>query len=120
MAKKKSIEKIASLICGRGRCFCGYDCGHPNKFAPLPLIGTGTVCPLEKFNCQVDKRSPFEIPAGDNLTIDDCWTFCAQCEHAEVQADGSVFLKDFESHCLDCPVKAAFDGLTESAAGAFC
>ena len=82
--------------------------------------GTGTVCPLAKFNCQVDKRSPFEIPAEENLTIDDCWTFCAQCEHAEVQADGSVFLKDFETHCLDCPVKAALDGLTESAAGAFC
>ncbi len=116
---KKSLKKIANLICGCGECFCGYDCGHSNKVKkPLPLIGQGTVCPLAKYNSPVDTRPFWEHTKEDQLTENDCWRFCEKCEHAEIQADGTIHLKDFDTHCIDCPVHAVRDNLVECAAEA--
>ena len=127
MAKKntkKTAEQVAALICGRGQCVCAYNCGHSNK-APWAangkLIGTETVCPLARYNVTPDTRPWFSIPADERqqLTLNDCWDFCAEkCEHAVVNPDGSIFFKDFEAACLDCPVKGVIDAITESNAEA--
>ena len=111
-------EAIAKAICGRGKCFCGYDCGHTNKSEhPLPIIGHGTVCPLAKYNVQPDTRDPFSIPWSENPTEEDCWAFCATCEQAEVDAaSGQITLKGFYTHCMDCPVQAAREAIQEASA----
>lgn len=116
-----NAEKFAAAICGAGTCFCGYNCRHANK-APnaIPLIGSNVTCPLARFNAKPDTRNFWErLEANDvvNITENDCWTFCAEhCEHAEVSADGTIRLKDFDDVCIDCPVQQARESLSESAA----
>lgn len=112
----KDRELIAQLICGRGQCYCAYDCGHSNKPSKDklgPFIGTETVCPLAKFHVTPDTRPWYELLGEPSLTQQDCWNFCAQCDHASVSEDGTVTLKDFETACLDCPVKAVLDNIQE-------
>lgn len=118
---KIDANKIAAIICGRGECVCGYDCGHANKVPhSIPLIGTNPTCPLARFHVEPDTRSFWErVSAGDtvSVTFNDCWTFCAEhCEHAEVRADGDIVLKDFETVCIDCPVHQAREAISESEA----
>lgn len=129
MAKKlKTPERIAELICGSGQCICSYKCGHANK-APiaerLSLIGTNTVCPLSHFNVEPDPRPWHSIPAAEmrerRLTVDDCWRFCDSCPHSErIDQEGEeiINLKDFETVCIDCPVKAVLDNISEGMAEA--
>lgn len=117
--KQKTPEQIAALVCGSGECFATYDCGHSNKApaaAHLFLIGTGTVCPLAKYNVVPDTRPWYECMGEPQLTLEDCWQFCAQCEHGEVLEDGTIRLKDFDAICLDCPVKSAMDAISEAEA----
>lgn len=116
MEEFKDRELIAQLICGRGQCYCAYDCGHSNKPSKDklgPFIGTETVCPLAKFHVTPDTRPWYELLGEPSLTQQDCWNFCAQCDHASVSEDGTVTLKDFETACLDCPVKAVLDNIQE-------
>ena len=77
----KDRELIAQLICGRGQCYCAYDCGHSNKPSKDklgPFIGTETVCPLAKFHVTPDTRPWYELLGEPSLTQQDCWNFCAQ------------------------------------------
>lgn len=113
-AFKKSIAK---KVCGYGQCFCGYDCGHTNRSPYSPkLIGTNHVCPLARYEVEPDDRGFFARSAEENsLTLADLWTFCACCEHGELQGD-NVAQKDFETVCIDCPVKAVIDTITENEA----
>lgn len=118
---KKTREQVAKLICGNGECFCSYDCGHSNK-APaasrLPLIGTETECPLARFHVTPDTRPWYERLGEARLTLEDCWDFCSGCEHASVDEDGTINLKDFNTVCIDCPVKAVMDNISEGDAEA--
>ena len=95
----KDRELIAQLICGRGQLG--------------PFIGTETVCPLAKFHVTPVTRPWYELLGEPSLTQQDCWNFCAQCDHASVSEDGTVTLKDLETACLDCPVKAVLDNIQE-------
>lgn len=129
MAEKlKTPDRIAELICGSGQCICSYKCGHSNK-APiaekLPLIGTNTVCPLARYNVEPDTRPWYSLSVEEmrdrQLTEDDCWRFCGSCPHSErVERDGEeyIHLKDFETVCIDCPVKAVLDNISEGMAEA--
>lgn len=125
MAYAKTEKQIAELIC-TADCFCGYNCGRPNK-APaaiqLPLIGKGTECPLAKYGIMPEHRKRMELAdIADKrkiLTVDDCWNFCSEaCDHAVVEGDGTIRLKDYDEVCLDCPVNAARENLQEQAAEA--
>lgn len=120
---KTNAEKLAAVVCGRGECVCAYDCGHANKSPHQPpLIGTNTTCPLARFHITPDTRSFWEcVSAGDitKVTLRDLWDFCAEhCEHAEVSADGTITLKDFDTVCIDCPIHCARETVSENEAEA--
>lgn len=61
----------------------------------------------------MNTRPWYELLGEPSLMQQDCWNFCAQCDHASVSEDGTVTLKDFETACLDCPVKAVLDNIQE-------
>ena len=113
----KTPERIAELICDSGQCICAYKCGHSNK-APIAER-------LSHFNVEPDTRPWYSLSVEEmrnsQLTEDDCWRFCDSCPHSErVERDGEeyIHLKDFETVCIDCPVKAVLDNISEGMAEA--
>lgn len=114
----------ATKICGLDKCYCSYECGHANRTARLPLMGTETVCPLAKYNVEPDKdpRPWYARPASETqVTQEEIAALCEKCEHAAVvMENGTEILRrvDFETACLDCPVLGVEEVLEEGAAEA--
>lgn len=120
-AQQKRVEATVKKVCGYGTCYCAFSCGHANKAdAPVPLTGKSAACPLAEFNVQPDGRSFFERSREENtLTVDELWEVCSACPHAEVNQSG-VSLKDFYTVCLDCPIQATRENVSESIAEGAC
>ena len=120
----KTAMNAARKICGIGQCIHAFDCGHPNKSPYMaPRIGTLQECPLAKYHV-VPENPPkqwWERPAEDSeVTEDEIFALCANCEHGKraKDKDGFEYIQrvDFESACLDCPVKAAEEARDEATA----
>lgn len=125
---KKSTHSLAisgaRKICGYANCFQPYDCGHSNKrLGIVSRTGSELVCPLAKYNVTPDPRPAWERPAGDTrVTSEEIWALCEECSHCEiVERNGELILtrKDFYTACLDCPVKAIEDSISECEAEAW-
>ena len=123
-ALKKVLEeealKIAGNICCND-CIANFQSCKFSSGQGLPRVGVGATCPLEKYKVvEPAKASAF---VQKKVTVDDCYTVCANCEHATVtkQKKGffAVDIKDaFESFCLDCPVQMLRDCIQENEAEA--
>ena len=80
-------------------------------------------CPLAKYHVTPENppKQWWERPAEDNeVTENEIFALCASCEHGKLEKDkdGLEYVQrvDFESACLDCPVKAAEEARDEATA----
>jgi hypothetical protein len=127
------VEKMVSQICS---CHCTFTChksecprGEWHKssfdFKPLPKSGTDNKCPLMQFVADRIESNRWSVPL-DSLTDDDLWAVCYDCKYSKVveslNVDGpTISLEDsFYSHCIDCPITAIRDVISEGAAEAGC
>ena len=66
------------------------------------------------------RAEKIEIIAPNGSTEDEIFALCANCEHGKraKDKDGFEYIQrvDFESACLDCPVKAAEEARDEATA----
>ena len=126
----ETAEKAAKQVCGRGECFCAYECGHSNKAGNgkscVPTVGEDTVCPIAKYNVTPDTRTFEERLATHEQDVDmnGLFALCACCEHS----DGAEKVRDcyvlnrttecYMNHCLDCPVNMTRECMEEGCAEA--
>lgn len=123
---EKYANSGAQKICGQGGCLCGYPCSRPEhkekNFKPLPLIGSSSECPLEKYPVIHDTRHWTERTREESTpTEDEFFALCARCNNTgdiELAGDSmTVRPIDFKK-CIDCPVHMTRESIEEAAAEA--
>lgn len=116
------LQKAAAKICDPG-CIACFDCGkNKERAVNLPLCGTNTVCPLQRYDIDHSK-APADMLARlmNEPTLEDCSLLCQFCEHRNASNDteDSISLEScFATHCIDCPVEMCREGIEELAAEA--
>lgn len=117
-AASLNARSIACKLCDED-CYAGYECNKEHRVA-FDLMGKGTVCPLAKY--KVPKITTPRTFADTFVTLEDLSILCANCEHADIEAEDGDFVlsldRCFDTHCIDCPVQSMREGIQENAAEA--
>ena len=119
---EKLAQSGAKKLCGIGTCRACFECVHENKgdFL-LDLIGTETVCPLEKYHIIPEEMSEpwWKRPMQEiKVTEDEIFALCSKCKNGKVKKEGrdmSVERPDYMK-CIDCPVLSAEEAMLEAEA----
>lgn len=111
-------KETACKLCDSD-CIASYDC--PKKAASrLPLVGTETVCPLAKYD--VPKNTKPINPFANQVTLEDLFYVCRNCEHVNNLDEEKDWERDrervFETVCIDCPIQACRENILETRAEA--
>lgn len=120
MYKNKELISAACKVCNSG-CIASFNCGKSkSEFGTVPLFGSNTVCPLEKYEIEhsTEKRS-LEERLMSHPDLDDLFLLCKYCEHRDTSndAEDTIFTANcFESHCIDCPVQSCRENIEEAMA----
>ena len=114
---KKELQVAACKVCTTG-CIASFNCGKTKSaFRTIPLFGSNTVCPMEKFNVDHSKEKTDWVERLENqLDLDDLYLLCKYCEHRDKSNDTENTISTancFESHCMDCPVQSCRENIQE-------
>ena len=120
---ERYAKRCADKVCEHGMCRAPYNCQCEDHgkgpWRTFRMIGTETVCPLEKY-----QPDAIDLPPDDRHkrpTQQELTAVCALCPHGHVTiTDGAlqVDFADLDTACVDCPIQSVIDVLRETKAEA--
>ena len=115
--QKNQLFSAACKVCTPG-CIASFNCGKSkSEFGTVPLFGTNTVCPLEKYGIEhPEEKRRLEERLMHSPDLDDLFVLCKHCEHRDASNDTPNVISTancFETHCMDCPVQSCRENILE-------
>lgn len=119
---RDALNAAACKVCNSG-CIAGFECGKSKAdWGRLPLFGSNTVCPLQKYEVEhTDKGKTLIERLRNTPELEELDLLCQHCDFRDKSKDTpETFSLEscFVSHCMDCPVESCRENIEETIAEA--